>query len=180
MDQIAVLRYSKALFEIALERNQLDAYNQVAKEILHLLETNKELAAVVSHRAISADDKMTAVKAIFGGRVPEDFMGVFSLIFKRGRQRELASVLARFELLYKEHKRIAVAKIYSAQPLNEEKKAEISAVLAKKLEKTIEFEAIVEPGLIAGFKVEVDGYVFDASTKNQISKLTKQLMTAAR
>jgi len=180
MDQIAVLRYAKALFEIALEKNQLDDYSQAAKGILTVLTTDKELAAVVSHRAIAADEKIETMKAVFGGKVPEDFIGIFALIFRRGRQRELTGVLTRFEQLYKEHKRIAVAKIYSAQPLCDQKMAEISAVLTKKLEKTIEFEAIVDPTLIAGFKVEVDGYVFDASTKNQISRLKKQLMTAAR
>jgi len=180
MDQIAVLRYAKALFEIALEQNQLDTYNQAAKDILHLLSTDKELAAVVNHRAISADDKLDIVKSIFGGKVPEDFIGIFALIFRRGRHRELSGVLARFETLYKEHKRIAVAKVYAAQPLDEAKKAEISAVLAKKLEKTVEMHTIVDPMLIAGFKVEVDGYVFDASTKNQIATLTKGLMTASR
>ncbi|MCL2752834.1 MAG: ATP synthase F1 subunit delta [Defluviitaleaceae bacterium] len=180
MDQIAVLRYAKALFEISVEKNQLDEYNQAAKDILAVLNSDKDFAAIVNHRAISASDKMATMQTIFEGKVPEDFIGLFSLIFKRGRQRELAGVLARFEDLYKEHKRIAVAKIYSAQPLDDAKKAEIAAVLAKKLEKTIELEVMIDPTLIAGFKAEVDGYVFDASTKNQISKLTKQLMTAAK
>ncbi|MCL2575168.1 MAG: ATP synthase F1 subunit delta [Defluviitaleaceae bacterium] len=176
MEQIAVLRYAKALFEIAVEKNAVDEYNIAARGILEIINTDEEFAAVINHRSIAADEKMATMTAIFKGKIPEDFLGIFALLFKRGRQSELIGVLERFEVLYKEHKRIAIAKITSAVELPPHKLAEISAQLTQKTGKTIEFEKIVDPTLIAGFKVEVDGHIFDATTKYQIAQLTKQLM----
>ncbi|MCL2855654.1 MAG: ATP synthase F1 subunit delta [Defluviitaleaceae bacterium] len=182
MERIVVLRYAKALFEIALERGAgvLDEYNQTCKDILALLEGDAEFAAVVNHLSISADDKMATMKAIFEGKVADDFMGIFALIFRRGRQGELAGILEHFGKLYKSHKRIATAKLMSAAPLPQSKIDEIAAMLTKKLEKTVEFNITVDPTLIAGFRVEVDGYVFDASMKAGLSQLKKQLLSAGR
>jgi F-type H+-transporting ATPase subunit delta len=180
MERIVVLRYAKALFDIALEKQQVDEYNNTCKEILAILEGDEELFAVINHLSISADDKMTAMKGIFSGRVDDDFIGIFSLIFRRGRQGELVGILEHFGKLYKDFKRIATAKLMSAAPLSQEKINEIGAMLAKKLDKTIEFEIMVDPALIAGFRVEADGYVFDASMKSQLSQMKKQLLQAGR
>jgi len=180
MERIVVLRYAKALFDIALEKQQVEEYNKTCKEILAILDADKELFAVINHLSISADDKMTAMKGIFGGKVDDDFIGVFALIFRRGRQGELAGILEHFGKLYKDFKRIATAKLMSATPLSQEKINEIGATLAKKLDKTVEFEITVDPTLLAGFRVEVDGYVFDASMKVQLSQMKKQLLQAGR
>jgi len=178
MERIAVLRYAKALFELAVERGEVELYNKACTDILAVFEADKDLLAVVNHLAIPADQKMQTMKAIFEGKIPEDFLGIFGLVFRRGRQRELSAILERFGQLYREHMRIATAKLYAAAELPQDKLNEISQVLGKKLEKTIEFEKVIDPSLIAGFRVEVDGFVFDASTKNQINVMKKQLLAA--
>ena len=180
MERIAVLRYTKALFNLALEQNKVDEFNQAAIDILAVINSDDEFLAVINHLSIPAEQKMTTMKAIFGGKVPEDFMGLFDLLFRRGRQGELVGILEQFGKLYKEHKRIALAKLCSATELPQSKLDEIALTLGKKLDKTIEFELLVDPALIAGFRVEVDGYVFDSSIKNQVEQLKKQLITGGR
>lgn len=180
MERIVVLRYAKALFDIALEKNRVDEYDKTCKEILAILETDKELSRVVNHLSISADDKMSTMKGIFEGRVDDDFLGIFALIFRRGRQGELVGILEHFGKLYKDFKRVATAKLMSATSLSQEKINEIGAKLAEKLDKTIEFEIMIDPALIGGFRVEVDGYVFDASIKARLSQMKKQLLQAGR
>ncbi|MCL2236150.1 MAG: ATP synthase F1 subunit delta [Defluviitaleaceae bacterium] len=180
MERIVVLRYAKALFDIALEKQMVEEYNQTCQEILAALKGDEEFLAVVNHLSISADDKMATMKSIFGGKIADDFMGVFSLLFRRGRQGELIYILEYFGKLYKDFKGIAAAKLMSASPLPQSKIDEIGAKLSEQLGKTIEFNITVDPDLIAGFRVEVDGYVFDASMKARMSQLKKQLLSAGR
>jgi F-type H+-transporting ATPase subunit delta len=89
-------------------------------------------------------------------------------------------MLRHFEQLYKEYKRVADAKLYSATQLSPQKLSEISGILSKKLDKIINLELVVDPSLLAGFRVEVDGFVFDSSIKNQLAGLKKQLLGAER
>jgi len=180
MERIVVLRYAKALFDIALEKQMVEEYNQTCQDILALLKGDEEFLAVVNHLSISADDKMATMKSIFEGKIADDFMGVFDLMFRRGRQGEIAYVLEHFGKLYRDFKRIATAKLMTATQLPENKINEIGAKLSKQLDKTIEFDITIDPDLIAGFRVEVDGYVFDASMKAKMSQLKKQLLSAGR
>lgn len=180
MERIAVLRYSKALFEIAVESNLVEEYNKAAKDMLTVLTSEKELTAVMNNPSIPVTERMGVVKTVFSGKVPEAFMGILDLLFKRGRQKQLPDMLRHFEQLYKEYKRVADAKLYSATQLSPQKLSEISGILSKKLDKIINLELVVDPSLLAGFRVEVDGFVFDSSIKNQLAGLKKQLLGAER
>jgi F-type H+-transporting ATPase subunit delta len=177
MERIAVLRYAQALFELAVAQNQVAEFNQAANDIYDVLKSDKELLAVVNHLSITAQEKMVTMRAIFEGKVPEDFMGLFDLMLRRRRQRELLGVLKRFNKLYEEYIKVARATLYSPGELSQSKLDEIAAVLGAKLDKTVEFEVVIDPALIAGFKVEVDGHVFDSSFKNQINMLKRELLS---
>ncbi|MDR2183235.1 MAG: ATP synthase F1 subunit delta [Clostridiales bacterium] len=176
MEKLAILRYSKALFALAVEKNAVDAYNDAAKSILAVLETGKDVLGIINHPAIPLEQKMSALEAAFVGKVPEDFIGLFHLLLRRGRKDEILGVLRHFDVLYMDYARKTVAKLYSPVALPSEKVAEIAAILSRKLDKTVQIESIIDDSLIAGLRVEVDGYVFDASIKHQMETLKKELL----
>ena len=176
MERIAVLRYAQALFELAIERGMVKEYDQAAKDIHAVLTSDSDLLAVVNHLSIPPHEKMTAMKGIFGNKIPEDFMGIFELVFRRSRQGELLGILSRIGELYKDYIKVGVAKLYSAAELPKNKLNEIKDLLQKKLDKTVEFELHIDPSLIAGFRVEIDGLVFDSSMKSQVASLKKELL----
>jgi F-type H+-transporting ATPase subunit delta len=175
MERLAVLRYASALFDIAVEKNQVKEFDQACTDISNAIASDSDLLAVVNHLSIPAHEKMATMKAIFEGKVPEDFIGIFDLVFRRRRQGELLGIFERFNELYKEYIKVATAELYSSAPLPQSKLNEIAEVLGKKLDKTIEFNQHIDPALIAGFRVEVDGHVFDSSLKKQVALLRKQL-----
>ena len=176
MEKLAVLRYTKALFDLAVEKNAVQQYNQAAASILNLLESDKDVVGIINHPSIPLDKKMDALTIALAGTVPADFMGIFALMLRRGRKDDILGVLRHFDVLYKEYSRLAVAKLYSSEELPQEKVNEITQILSKKLDKTIEVEKVIDKSLIAGFRVEVDGFVFDASIKNQMNLMKKQLL----
>jgi len=176
MERIAVFRYAKALFEIAVEKNAAQTYNQTAADVLKVLEQDKIVMDMINHPAIPLEEKMKALNTAFSGKVPEDFLGLFELLLRRGRKGEIIGVLRHFDVLYKEYSRLAVAKIYSTEELPANKIAEIKEVLSRKLNKIIEMRTIIDKSLIGGFRVEVDGFVFDASLKHQMERMKKELL----
>jgi len=176
MEKLAVLRYSNALFALAVEKNAVEAYNTAAKAILAAFENDKDILGIINHPGIPLTDKENALSAAFVGKIPDDFLGLFSLLLKRGRKNEILGVLRHFDTLYMDYVRKTVAKLYSPEELSAEKVAQIIDVLSKKLNKTVQIERIIDKDLIAGFRVEVDGYVFDASIKHQMKMLKKELL----
>ena len=176
MEKLAVLRYAKALFDIAAEKNAVAEYNQAAANILHVLESDKDVVGIINHPSIPLDKKTDALSAAFKGTVPEDFIGMFSLLLRRGRKDDIMGILRHFDVLYKEYSRLAVAVLTSSEQLPAEKVNEIAGILSKKLDKTVQIEQVIDKSLIAGFRVEVDGFVFDAGVKHQLNNMKKQLL----
>jgi len=176
MEKLAILRYAKALFALAIEKNAVAEYNEAAKSVLAVLEHDKDVLGIINHPAIPLVQKMDAFSRAFAGKVPDDFIGLFHLLLRRGRKNEILGVLHHFDKLYMDYARKTVALLYSPAELPQTKIAEITSTLSQKLNKTVEIQSRIDPGLIAGFRVEVDGYVFDASIKHQMENLKKELL----
>jgi F-type H+-transporting ATPase subunit delta len=176
VEKLAVMRYAKALFGVAIERGDVLGFKNAADAISQSFANDAQLLGIIKHPSISRDEKISAISAAFTGRVPDDFVGLFALMLKRGREDDILGVLEHFGVLYNEYSRIATAKIISSEELQESTIEQIKDMLTKKLDKTIEFEKTIDPALIYGFRVEVDGFVFDATAKNQVEKLKRQLI----
>ena len=176
MEKLAVLRYARAIFDLAVEKDLVEQYSQAARGILDVITQDNDFMPVINNPSIPSSEKLGAIQAAFGNKVPDDFLGLFALVLKRGREDELEGILRHFDVLYMDHKRQAVAVLYAPEELPDDKVAEIRQLLGKKLGKTVEIKNVIDPALIAGFRVEVDGFVFDASTKNQVDMLKKQLL----
>ncbi|MCL2573258.1 MAG: ATP synthase F1 subunit delta [Defluviitaleaceae bacterium] len=176
MEKLAILRYSKAIFALAVEKNAVEEYNNAAKGILAVIENDKDVLGIINHPGIALEQKVNALNTAFSGKVPDDFIGLFALLLRRGRKDEILGVLRHFDKLYMDYARKTIAKLYSSTELPHEKVAEITVMLSQKLGKTVEIERVVDDTLIAGFRVEVDGYVYDASVKHQVDTLKKKLL----
>lgn len=178
MDKIVAMRYGKALFDLAIEKNLVNEYNDAVVDLLDIIEQNKEFVDILSNPGITQAQKLDFVQKILLSLVPEDFIGLLSLVLRRGREASLKDMLSHFQVLYFEHKKIAKAVLYAPKQLDNAKIVEITNIVSKKLGKTVEAELVIDETLIAGFKIEVDGFVFDASIKMQLTKLKNQLLTA--
>jgi len=176
MDRLAVLRYAKALFGIAAENNAVAQYNLAATQMLAVFESDPEIIDILNHPSIPIESKIGAVAVAFDGKVPSDFVGMIALMLRRGRNDDIIGVLRQFDVLYREYARLAIAKIYAPDQLGQARIDEIVQIISRRLDKTIQVEFFVDPSLIAGFRVEVDGFVFDASIKHQMKGLKKQLL----
>ncbi len=88
----------------------------------------------------------------------------------------LPNILNHFEQIWSAEQGVAVGKIRSAHPLNEDTEAQIKDYLSKLLAKPyLSLEKVVEPDLLGGFVAEYDNQVFDASLKNNLERLHADL-----
>jgi len=176
-------RYAAALFSIALDANAArgGALKDMAAEVasvLAVINENKEFSDMLIHPRVTAGQKLAAVRAVFGEGMDSNLYGLFSLVFLKGREKFIAEILEAFLERAREYENIAVARIESAAPLTEAQVADLSARLSKKLNKTIETRTSVDPSLIGGVRVSVDGMVIDGTLKNRINDMRLTLLNA--
>ena len=75
-----------------------------------------------------------------------------------------------------DYKGIVTAVVESAVPLSEKKLNEIKEKLSNKLNKQVDVEALVEPELIGGLKITVEGRVIDNTVKSQLENMKKAML----
>ena len=178
MERLAALRYSKALFNLALQQGDsfVDDYNAAAEALADVFESDEHFLAMLKNPSISRAQKSDLVQKVLQDRVPTDFLGLIELVLKRGREEYLIDIFRHFTVLYNDYKRIAIATVTSPTYLEPHKIAEIKVAISQKINKSVEILPIVDPTLIAGICIEVDGFVFDTSIKAKLADLKKQLM----
>ena len=168
--------YGDALFEVALESNRLDAFLEEVKAVKSALEENEELFKLMGHPKINKEEKIKVVTDIFTGKVSEELVGLIRMIVDKGHFDQLLDVLAYFIDQVKEYKNIGTAYVTSAMELSEGQKA---AVLKRLLETTkyvtFEMHYSVDESLIGGMVIRIGDRVVDASVRNKLDHLTREL-----
>lgn len=170
--------YGDALFEAALDKQNLEAVYEEAQALCSIFRDNPKLMDALNHPQIVKEEKISVMENVFSGRVSDEMMGFLTIIVDKGRQKEIPMILDYFIQAVREYKKIGTAFVASAVALRDEQKA---AVKAKLLETTpyveFEMEYTVDPGLIGGMVIRIGDRVVDSSIKTQLYELKKQLLT---
>ena len=169
--------YGDALFELALENNQLDSMLEEVKAVASVLQENEDLTKLMNHPKIVKEEKIKIIEEIFTNQVSREVVGLMRMIVQKGHFNEMESVFLYFIDRVKEYKNIGTAYVTSAVTLSDGQK---SAVEKRLLETTkyIQFEMHfdVDAALIGGMTIRIGDRVVDSSVKNKLNDLTRELL----
>jgi len=167
-------RYATALFELYRENNNLD---ELLTQTRFLCDTfqNTDALQVLTHPLISTADKNSFADKIFGGNIHSDLFHFIKLTIAKNRESFLLPALTRLVEMIKLHRNQITAKITSAVPLGDEQKLRLSQTLSARLGKEVDVYVVVDPSLIAGISIHVDGYFLDHSVKTMLKNMNDDL-----
>jgi len=170
-------RYSKALMDLAVETNQVEA---VKKDIEMIrLATTGELNQVLLSPIIRHEKKVQIFTAIFSGKVTPLTASFFNLVFAKGREVVLRDILIEFDDEYRRMQGIKILELTTATPVSEGLKADIKTKFeALPQYKGVKMEIVekVDESLLGGFLAQVDDQLFDASIRRDLAVIKKQFV----
>ncbi|NLK21820.1 MAG: F0F1 ATP synthase subunit delta [Epulopiscium sp.] len=175
MAQLISKRYSKALFDLAIEKNAVDEFENQIHNLYQILNSEKEFMQVLQHPHILNEEKIRLVKEVFLSKISDEIMGLLILIIRKNRQEHLLEILNAFLENIKEHKGIVTAVVFSAIPLDNEQINKIKQKLVMGLKKQVQIETIVDSSLIGGLKIRVGDRVLDVSIEGKLHSLKASL-----
>ncbi|ULQ56365.1 ATP synthase F1 subunit delta [Flavihumibacter rivuli] len=170
-------RYAKALMDLAVETNQVEAVMQDIAAIQAV--TNAELRQVLLSPIIKHDKKVSIFKAIFEGKISSLTQSFFNLVFTKGRETSLTEINEAFHALYRKMKGIAVLELTTAVPISEEMKENIRKGLESRPRfqgKTLEVREKVDPDILGGFVLQVEDILYDASIRHDLQVIKQQFV----
>lgn len=169
--------YGDALFELAIEENQIDALTEEIKTLQLILEENPEFSNLMNHPQILREEKAEVLESVFQGKISDALLGFIKIIILKDRYSQIHEILAYFLEEVKRYHKIGTAYVTAAMPLTKEQECDIE----NRLLETTAFEAMemhytVDPELIGGLKIRIGDRVVDHSIKRQLEILSKQMM----
>ena len=177
MAKLAATVYGDGLFDLALEKQEIDSFFEEVKVLRTVLQRNTELSKLMGHPQVSKDEKIQMIKDIFNGKIREELVGFLILIVEKGRFGEIQSILDYFTDLVYDYKKIGKAQVTSAVPLTEIQKADTRDRLLETTDyEQMEIDFQVDAALIGGMVIRIKDRVADNSIRTRLDTLTRDLL----
>ncbi len=167
--------YADALFSLALETNTVFETLMTLKEMRNGIYATEGALDLLASPSIPKDERCAVLEKAFGDVQPAHVMSFVGILVQHGHIRELDDCLAAYTQLHDEHSRLSTAYVTSAVELTKGEKAELTEKLSRKFQRTIHLECAVDPSLLGGLVVQVDGKVIDGSLKHRLQEI-KEVM----
>ena len=164
------------MFELALERNELDSIAEQVVVLTQSFAVNPELLKLLNHPKISKEEKISVIENIFRGRFSDDIVGFLVIITEKDRGAEIGNILNYFRAKVREYKKIGVARVTSAVELSAEQKQRVEEKLLQQTSyESFEVEYSVDAALIGGMVIRIGDRVVDSSIRTKLDTMTKKL-----
>jgi ATP synthase F1 delta subunit len=176
MEEIAVV-YARSLFEAALDADKLDVVRDQLGEFADALDTDRELQVFFFSPYFSTQEKKEGLhKAVDGADAL--FMNFLELLLENHRMPAIFRIRRNYERMWKDHNRLLPVEVTSAVELDDETVRHIGDRIAEQTGRKVELSSNVEPDILGGIVVRVGSKVLDASIRNRLETLRKQVVRA--
>ena len=168
------VRYSRALLQTALEKKILDKVNHdmiFISEICKFPETKEFLQSPI----IVPSKKEAVFHKILGDNVEKITLSLIDLIVKNGRESFIPAIARVFIHETKKYKGITESVLTTAVKVDEKVKKQITDLISEVFKTKVELKEIVDPEIVGGFILQIDDNYIDASIKNKLRKIRKEL-----
>ena len=174
-DLRAARRYSKALFNLARERNELDEIDASLAVVTQTASASPELMTVLHHPLITRERKKEVLAQVFSGQIQPDVQNFLFLLVERDRASIIPNVAQEFARLVDEYRMVTDAEVVSAVPLSEEQQNAVVQRLQASTGYTIRLQTRVDENILGGLVIRVGDKLMDGSVATQLQKMREQL-----
>ena len=168
--------YAEALFSLCVEENVLETARSDMKTVKEVILENPEYSLLLASPAIPLSQRLAAIDEAFDGKICEYCVYFLKLLCEKGRIPVLLDSIREFEELCTAYQGRIEATITSAVVLSEEQKAALIEKLEKANNKIIVPTYKVDPEIMGGILVEMDGRVYDGTLKSRLRDVKEVML----
>ena len=174
----AARRYAQAAFDLARDRDDLEAWERDVRALGDALASAEALAFVANRQVPSA------AKEAFLRRAAEEpsplVWNLVRLLEAKGRLSLLPQIAQHFQALLDDHRGIAHANVVTAVPMSDAERQALARRLSELTGKQVLVEAREDPDILGGLVALIGDRLIDGSTRTKLIALKRQLAGAAR
>ena len=165
-------RYSKAIFEIAEEKNQVKEIYEMLNSAMVLYRTDKEFKNFILNPLIDNEQKKSVLNEIFGKDNSEN-LNILLYILDKGRMNCIKYIVAEYLKIYYRKNRILDVKATFKKELTDEKKKKLINKLSQKTGKEINLEIKIDKDILGGGIIKIGDKIIDGSIRRELDNWKK-------
>lgn len=168
-------RYAKAIIAVAREHNALEQTGDELR-LLRALADDPQVAHGLANPLLSTTARRGLARAIAEQLKLRPVMSDFiCLLADHRRLDRLVEIADQYQKIVDQMLGRVRAAITSSAPLGAEQAAAVIAALAHRTGRTVLSEQRVDPQLLGGVVVDIDGTVYDGSLRTQLEALAASI-----
>lgn len=176
MEEIADV-YARALFEVALERGELDLVRDQVAAFDDALSQSADLRTFFFSPQFSTEEKIDGLHRSVEGALPE-VTNFLEALLERSRMPAIHRIRARFDQMWEKERDHLPVRITSAVELDDETANGIGRKIGEQTGKQVQLTRNVDPEIIGGIVVRVGNQILDASVRARLERLRRTVATA--
>lgn len=170
--------YAEALFEAAKAKGDLERVREELGQVADAIAGNQDLQVFLFSPYFSSQEKQDGLRRAVTG-ASDELANFLDLLAEKHRLPVLMRIRREFEELWeKENRRIAVT-VTSAVELDPSVVGRVGDEIERQTGQTVELSSKVDADIIGGIVLQVGNMVLDASIRNRLEKLKKNVAVAA-
>jgi F-type H+-transporting ATPase subunit delta len=169
--------YARALFEVATEQDALDEIREQLGAFADAMHENRDLAIFFFSPYFSVREKLEGLERTVQDAHPA-IANFLQALIERHRMPAVFRIRTNFEALWEEERRLLPVLITSAVDLDEQVVQSLGERIGDQVQRTVEVTSRVDPDIIGGIVLRVGNVILDASIKNRLEQLRKQVAQA--
>jgi F-type H+-transporting ATPase subunit delta len=177
MEELARV-YGRALFEVASEHGKLDELREQLGQFVDALEGHRQLRLFFFSPYFSSQEKQAALGRVLEG-AEESFLNFLRLLIENHRLPVIARVREEYERLWARENGVLPVEVTSAIALDEGTTESLGRSIGERTGRKVKLAARVDPDILGGIVVRVGNSILDASIRNRLEQLRKQVAQGA-
>ena len=176
MEEIAQV-YARSLFEVAQEKGSLDVVHEQLGEITDAVAESHDLQVFLFSPYFSTEEKTSGLeKAVTDA--DESIVNFLELLIEKHRMPVLFRIRQNYDAMWEQENKLLPVHITSAVELDSAIVEQLGNRISEQTDRKVELSSDVDPEILGGIVVRVGNSVLDASVRNRLEQLRKQVVKA--
>jgi len=168
------VRYSRALFQSALGKKMTE---RVYKDMIYISEMCKipEVKDLLINPVILPTKKKEILYALLGKEIDKITLSFIDLVIRHSRESYIPAIARVFISETLKYKGITETVLTTAVTTDDKVKKQVSELVSSTFNTKVKLKEIIDKDILGGFILRIDDKLIDASIRNKLRKIEKEL-----
>ena len=170
------VRYARALFQIAQEQGCEDAvYDSLSHFAHNYLLAIAQFNEVLADPIIAKEEKVKLLEMAVGDSMHDTLKQFITFVTEQHREDKMFLIALKYMEMYRKKHNILSTQLTTATELSETTLNKIKSYVEQSFSAQVDMDIAIDPNLIGGFILDIEGSRMDASVAGQLNMLKNTL-----